>query len=200
MKRGIITLQKQHELYAGKSRKLSPAQLAALIAGAQRLHQPDIDALCCAFRPLICKLAHRSYVVSVLGEDSENIAWEVFLKFILKYRGRDYAHLPGLIRAHIHYELMAAAAGCAAGRRQSAPDYDTLCSALADEDHLARTELRCLLRQAMGILTRRQRFVLSSHYLYGVTLAECGKLLGKSAQSVSRIKLRALSRLRDFLN
>lgn len=145
------------------------------------------------------KMARRSYVVSVLGEDSENIAWEVFLKFILKYRGRDYAHLPGLIRAHLHYELMAAAAGYAADGRRSAPDYDAIRQSLAAEDYLERTELRCLLKQAMKILTRRQRFVLASHYLEGVTLAECSEILGRSAQSISRIKLRALSRLRDHL-
>ena len=90
---------------AGK-KHFAPAELKMLVLAAQAHDQAAIDTLCEAFRPLIMKEAHISYVQNKLGEDAENTAWEIFLGFILGYQGKKYRLLPGLIQAHLHYGLL----------------------------------------------------------------------------------------------
>ena len=81
-------------------------ELKNLVKAAQCFDQRAIDRLCEAFRPLIIKEAHRSYVFGNLGNDSENISWELFLEFIQSYQGNSYRLLPGLIQKHLYYNLL----------------------------------------------------------------------------------------------
>lgn len=56
------------------------------------------------------------------------------------------------------------------------------------------------IHRAHGRLSRQQRAVISLHYQYGYTLAECAVLMECSAGAVSTHLSRALSRLRKELS
>ncbi|MGM9582989.1 MAG: hypothetical protein ACI3WU_04655 [Phascolarctobacterium sp.] len=81
-------------------------ELKNLVKAAQCFDQRAIDRLCEAFRPLIIREAHRSYVVGNLGTDAENTAWELFLEFIQRYQGNNFRLLPGLMQKHLYFELL----------------------------------------------------------------------------------------------
>lgn len=77
-----------------------------LVHSAQKGDREAINVLCTAFKPLIYKEAYRYEVREALGEDAVNTAWLIFLEQIMKYDGRDFGHLPGLLQYHIHYGLL----------------------------------------------------------------------------------------------
>ena len=77
-----------------------------LVHSAQKGDREAINVLCTAFKPLIYKEAYRYEVREALGEDAVNTAWLIFLEQIKKYDGRDFGHLPGLLRYHVHYGLL----------------------------------------------------------------------------------------------
>ena len=93
---------------AKNNRKHSnPAKLwKRLVLAAQAGNKLAIKILCKAFKPLIMKEAYRICVLQILGEDAENTAWEIFLEFIQKYKGKNYRQLPGLIQLTLHYVLL----------------------------------------------------------------------------------------------
>lgn len=57
---------------------------------------------------------------------------------------------------------------------------------------------RLFLQEALSKVTPSQRVVLVYFYIYGYTIAEIGKMLGVSRQSVNGLRLRALYRLRNI--
>ena len=59
-----------------------------------------------SYKPVILTESHRSYVIACLGEDAENIAWELFFEFIHGYHGNKFRLLPGLIQKHLYFELL----------------------------------------------------------------------------------------------
>jgi RNA polymerase sigma-70 factor (ECF subfamily) len=71
---------------------------------------------------------------------------------------------------------------------------------LARADHALHSDGRYLdLHRAHGQLSKQQRAVVSLHYQYGYTLADCARLMGCSTGAVSSHLSRALARLRKEL-
>ena len=75
----------------------------------QGVQKGDPDACLLAYnvyKPVIIVESHKPYVIACLGEDAENIAWELFYEFIHGYHGNKFRLLPGLIQKYLHYELL----------------------------------------------------------------------------------------------
>lgn len=84
----------------------SNEQLKELLEATHAGNPLAIAMLCEIFKPLIMKEAYRICILDILGEDAENTAWEIFLEFIQKYKGKNYRQLPGLIQKTLHYVLL----------------------------------------------------------------------------------------------
>jgi RNA polymerase sigma-70 factor (ECF subfamily) len=78
---------------------------------------------------------------------------------------------------------------------------DDLRDELRRADQLLQADGRDIdLHRAHGRLSKQQRAVISLHYRYGYTLADCAQLMGCSAGAVSSHRMRALARLRKELS
>lgn len=53
------------------------------------------------FNPLVLSVAHSYSAYTALQEDAENIAWECFFQFVKDYDGKDYLHVPGLLKKRL---------------------------------------------------------------------------------------------------
>lgn len=155
-----------------------------------------------AFRPLILRESKREAVYNALGEDAVSIGWEIFLRFIRRYNGADYANLPGLIRYHLHYELLHAV------QRQGALwDSEELCSmdegtaaaSVAAEDAIGRFIFDNALARGMERLTEKQRMVLQHIYYEDGNVLQASKLLSCSHVNVIRHHNRACDNIKHFL-
>lgn len=65
-------------------------------------------------------------------------------------------------------------------------------------DLLAEVENRLILQEALALLTPLQRKVVAATVLEGVTEQELAGEMGVTQQAVSRIKERALDKLREY--
>lgn len=155
-----------------------------------------------AFRPLILRESKREAVYNALGEDAVSIGWEIFLRFIRRYNGADYANLPGLIRYHLHYELLHAV------QRQGALwDSEELCSmdegtaaaSVAAEDAIGRFIFNNALARGMERLTEKQRTVLQHIYYEDVGVQAASRIIGCSHGGVQKHRDLALKNIRQFL-
>ena len=112
--------------YSEEKTTFTLTEFKELVHSAQKGDREAINTLCNAFKPLIYKEAYRYEVREALGEDAINTAWLIFLEQIMKYKDRDFGHLPGLLQYHVHYGLLRKIT-----RRKSVKDY---CRLDADDD------------------------------------------------------------------
>ena len=92
--------------YSEEKTTFTLTEFKELVHSAQKGDREAINTLCNAFKPLIYKEAYRYEVREALGEDAVNTAWLIFLEQIMKYKDRDFGHLPGLLQYHVHYGLL----------------------------------------------------------------------------------------------
>lgn len=175
--------------------QLTPQLLKKLICGAKSNIQNDIDALCMYFKPLIYKESRRETVYRVLGEDAVNIAWEIFLRFIYRYNGADFVHLPGLIRCHIHYELLKIMK-----KQGTVWDNEVSADAAAEQlidinDALERRMLTIALRQSLKALPALQRDILYRLYFKNMTLKSVSHLHSFCISNTVKHRCRGLKKL-----
>jgi RNA polymerase sigma-B factor len=77
-------------------------------------------------------------------------------------------------------------------------------TAIRERGHLAPSERhadlivpdRVVLEQALALLAAPERFIVVSHYVFGLTQAEIANHLGLSTRQISRLQHRALTRMR----
>lgn len=62
--------------------RYTPKELKELILAAQAADEKAIESLCETFKPLILKESHYPSIFDILGEDTVNTAWVIFLQFI----------------------------------------------------------------------------------------------------------------------
>lgn len=165
------------------------------------LPQPQTgDRLCEAFRPLIYRECSRESIYRVLGEDAVSIAWEIFLRFIRRYNGCDFINLPGLIRCHVHYELLHQLSRAA---RQSASEVQndgSIAEQLAQaNDELQRLTLRLGIQQAFTALTPLQQAIISASCLQKQPTRLLSKRYNCTCANILKHRRRGLQRLRSAL-
>lgn len=178
--------------------KLDPERLQGLVCGAQNDEQAAIDELCQLFTPLINSEAKRQTVYNAFGEDSVNIAWVIFLSFIKRYNGRDYAHLPGLIQCHLRYELLHSI------EKESSSWNNEVNSeeAMENQSYDAIEEIFTSLsvKEALKTLRPLQYKILEKYYVQQDSHKKIAMRLGYSERHVKRLKLEALRNIRKTLD
>lgn len=80
-------------------------ELEQAVKGAQADDPVAIKRLYDWFQCLIRSIAYRQSIVSVLGEDAENIAWVLFYELIKDYAEPTYAKLPKYIKNNITWRI-----------------------------------------------------------------------------------------------
>lgn len=173
-----------------------PDELKVLIQEVQQNNQEAIDALCKRFELLIYKEARRSNIYNALGEDAVNIAWTIFLGFVLRYNGADFVHLPSLIQYHLYYELE----HCAK-RRGRVWDYEVLdlahheSDANTSYDPLQNLLLNMALEQELKKLTPRQLEILWRYYFAGESHETIAKAMHCATRTVGYQRMLAIKQL-----
>ena len=187
----IIRLNKEKNYY-------TPTQLKNLVQAAQRYEQHAIDKLCEDFKPLIYKEARQANVYAALGEDAINIAWEIFLSFIYKYKGNNFRLLPGLVQKHVHYELLHKIT-----RQQSITDCASLDAdnniEIAAKDDIANWEHSLFITNALTKLTIKQQSIVQEIILQDNSyIAYCNKY--KCSQKTAfKHRAKAIKKLKELL-
>ncbi len=153
-----------------------------------------------AFKPLIYKEARRETVYLTLGEDAISIAWIIFLQFIYRYNGADYVHLPGLIRAHVHYELLRSLKKQSSLLAHETSQDDNITASIpCAEDDINRCCNEIALKQLLAHLTPLQKAVIKKLYLHGLETAQVSKLYKCSQKKTFYTKYAALTKLKKLL-
>lgn len=186
------------EIYKYTPVRLTSDDLERLVKDSQKNNTAATELLCRAYKPLVYQEAGREYIYSILREDAVNIAWEIFLTFIRNYRGRDYKRLPGLIKSHLHYELLHITQKEL--ERSSHLEPEPAEAALpSPKNEISSAELRLLLDNAMCGLTSKQRQIIRSVCIEGRSLREESSRLGCSPQNSHKHLSRGIAKLRRAL-
>lgn len=179
---------------------LTADQLQELICQVQQNSAAATDRLCEAFRPLIYRECSRESIYRVLGEDAVSIAWEIFLRFIRRYNGCDFINLPGLIRCHIHYELLHQLSRAARQSASEVQDDGSIAEQLAQaNDELQRLTLRLGIQQAFTALTPLQQAIISASCLQKQPTRLLSKRYNCTCANILKHRRRGLQRLRSAL-
>lgn len=188
---------------AGKN-SFAPAELKRLVLAAQAHDQAAIDTLCEAFRPLIMKEAHVSYVQNKLGEDAENTAWEIFLEFIMGYDDHAFGMLPGLVKSHLHYALIHRVYRQKSVLAQLFLDetdeegnkiFNPPCYDVQTE----RLELLSELNYVLRILSKKQREIIRATVLGNMDLKAYSQKINLDYSAAFKLRKRALANLKRAL-
>ena len=192
-----------------KSLPEQPERLKTLIAAAQAGDKKALLQLCEAFKPLLQSEARREMFYKSLGRDAEGIAVLTFIELVLKYNGVDFENWPGLARCKVHFALfdaMQKQGKIWENEAQTDTDseagidlLDTGCSAVERLDELARLLLSLELQEALNQLSAEQRRVLTLLFLDGLKPAEAAGRLGCSVRNITKHRLKALAKMRQFL-
>ena len=179
---------------------LTAAELQELISQVQQDSAEATARLCEAFRPLIYREGSRESIYRLLGEDAISIAWEIFLRFIRRYNGSDFINLPGLIRCHVHYELLHEITRLSRRHANEVQDDGSITEQLAQaNDELQRLTLRLGIRQAFTALTPLQQAIISASCLERQPTRLLSRQYGCTCANILKHRRRGLMRLRSAL-
>ena len=165
---------------------------------AQAYEQEAIDKLCEHFKPLVYKEAYRLTVYNALGEDAVNTAWLIFLRFIHRYQGNAYNHLPGLIKYHLHYGLLRQV-------RKQGRSWDNEVASeelmkMQTHEHLEQPLEILAIKQVLSTLPTKQFKILKMYYGQGKNNKQIAEQLSCSISTIKRQKLDALNRIKEKFN
>ena len=125
-----------------------------------------------------------------------NIAWEIFLKFIYKYNGHDYRHLPGLLQCHLRYELLHRVMSQQHSAKEGSLEDDTPSLAHSPMDNVAAS---LALTQEINKLSPKEKLVIKCCYAEELTQEAAAQRLHCSVRSIRRYHNSALNKLRNNL-
>ena len=180
-----------------KPLRYTPSQLADLITAAQHADKQAILSLCIAFTPLILRETHYPRIKDSLKEEAVNTAWEIFLKFIYKYNGNDYRHLPGLLQCHLRYELLHRAMSQQHNAKESSLEEDTLALEHSPMDNVASS---MALKEELAKLSPKEKLVIEYCYGQELTQEAAAQKLHCTVRSIRRYHTSALNKLRQSLS
>ena len=81
--------------------KPTAQELKLAFEGAKSNDASALNNLYQWFNPLVLSVAHSYSAYTALQEDAENIAWECLFQFVRDYDGKDYLHVPGLLKKRL---------------------------------------------------------------------------------------------------
>ena len=168
-----------------------------LVCRAQNDEQAAIDELCQIFKPLIYSEAKRQTVYNVLGEDAVNTAWIIFLNFIKRYKGNNYASLPGMLQCVLYYELLHT-------MKKEICVYDNEFNSeevLENQscDVIEENFNNMVVKEGLRALPPKQWQLLEMYYVQDKNHRQIAKVLGCSERHVKRLKRLAIDNLRSKL-
>nr|WP_320147439.1 sigma-70 family RNA polymerase sigma factor [uncultured Anaeromusa sp.] len=169
-----------------------------LVQEAQGENKDAFGELCRRFTGLVRSRAGQSFVRSI-REDMEGVAWLAFAKAVKDYRSGS-GHFEGYAAQCVTYAVWNAfQKECKCWRRQGASldaeDSQETAASENVEDEVEKKLLKEKLRQALALLSVRQRQVVQGR-LQGQTVQEMAKQLEVSHQAVSRLLARAMEKMR----
>ena len=144
------------------------------------------------------KEALRLTVYNALVEDAVNTAGLIFLRFIHRYKGKAFNHLPGLIKYHLHYGLLRQV-------RKEGRSWDNEVASeelmkMQTHEQLEQPLETIAIKQVLSTLPRKQFKILKMYYGQGKSNKQIAAQLFCSLSTIKRQKLDALKRIKEKLN
>lgn len=166
-----------------------------LVCRAQKDEQAAIDELCQIFKPLVYSEAKRQTIYDVLGEDAINTAWMILLGFIRRYKGNDYAKLPGMIQCVLYYELLHAMKKEIGVLNNEVNSEEVLENQSCDV--IEENFNNMVIKESLRALPPKQWQLLEMYYVQDKNHRQIAKVLGCSERHVKRLKRLAIDNLRN---
>lgn len=127
-----------------------------------------------------------------------NTAWLIFLKFIYRYKGRAYNHLPGLIKYHLRYGLLRQV-----HKQGRSWDNEVATEELMEmqtHEQLEQPLEILAVKQVLSTLPNKQFNILKMYYGQGKSNKQIAQQLSCSISTIKRQKQDALNRIKEKLN
>lgn len=177
----------------------------ALVALAQIGNAPALETLCVRFCGMLYKASRQNYLRTI-EEDAFQAASESFLKAVRDYDFTRGAPFEGYAKRKVYGDLLTFFR--TARRRwdreivpaqtESGEDFFALVE--GDPSPEYAIVMRESLRQAIAVLTAREKKILSLLYLEGRTLKEVAAHVALSVKGVFSARTRILKKLRDAID
>ena len=179
----------------------SELELAELVRRAQGFDQAAIDELYNRFRGMIILKIKSDCIKDVLGEDAENIAWEIFYTAVQKMDISRRKNIAGYLKKYVDCELTRRInAETRPWEVSSINEYEEEGYQIADKNCSIESYLEdSILRDNVAHLSKDTRTLLRKYYYEGYPLEDCAKLIGRSYSATANLKQRALDKLRNVV-
>lgn len=127
-----------------------------------------------------------------------NTAWLIFLRFIRRYKGRAYNHLPGLIKYHLRYGLLRQV-------RKQGRSWDNEVSSeelmkMQTHEQFEQPLEALAVKQVLSTLPSKQFKILKMYYGQRMSNKQIAEQFSCSISTIKRQKLDALNRIKEKLN
>lgn len=182
-----------------KEYPFTPEELEMAVKNAQAGNRVALEQLYHWFKPLIMKAAHSYSIYTVLDEDAENIAWQIFYEFVYKYDDNKYRYLPGLFRKVVRYRLLDAAKARANYDPNVALDEFTVMNAMGlENDYWDNMVSNINLLMALHHITQFQQTIIKLIYFEECSSVRTAKILHKSYEKIRYHHKTALCLLKQY--
>lgn len=173
-------------------------ELKELVRKAQEYNQAAIDELYNRFKGMIINEIKVGYVKDALGEDAENIAWEIFYNAVQEVDVDETRCIPFILKRRVHSRLINEV------KQLAAPWlFDSLDQLKEDKNEI--TDGKSSLETAFEVsnfgenirkLSKDGQTLMKMLYVDGYSLEECSHRLGRTYNKTSRLKQKCLTRLK----
>ena len=182
---------------------LTAVDLDELVPAAKSGDSIAITLLCERFKPLVFILCHRQTLFNVLGEDSENTIWVLFLEALSNFDSTRYDSFPGFARKHLISRIMNLLKHN--GYRfhnEQLTSLDSDCEAMQvpSTDDLSPVLDNIALKQELKLLPRNQSYVLEQFYCQHKSLEEISFSMNIAPRTVRHHRQAGLRNLRSRLH
>ncbi|BEU86666.1 RNA polymerase sporulation sigma factor SigH [Selenomonas sp. TAMA-11512] len=176
----------------------------ALVALAQLGNKPALETLCVRFCALLHKASRQNYL-RTMEEDAYQTVSESFLKAVRDYDFSRGTPFEGYVKRKVYGDLLTWFRSVrrrwdrevTPSATESGEDFFDLVEGDASPE--ASVVLRESLRQAIAVLTERERRILQLLYVEGRTLKEVSAAVALSVKGVFSARTRILKKLRNVM-
>ena len=181
--------------------EISELELKELVRRAQGFEQAAIDELYNRFRGMILSLINKESIRDAIGEDAENIAWEIFYDVIPKVNIHHGARIAGYLKKYISGELnKKVKAETCPWCVDSINEYEEDGYQVSDKDNNIESYLEnIIIKGNIANVSKDTRTVLKKFYYEGYSLEDCAKAIGRSYTATYKLKQKGLDKLRKVI-
>lgn len=176
-----------------------PTELKNLIRQAQAYNQAAIDELYNRFRGMVINAVNRSEVRQKLGEDAENVAWEVFYATVHSMDVERVQSVEGFLKASLYNGISQRLKKRSVVTVPFDPQDEKEQNLLVDEDVYETLLYSYAFASYLRDLPEQELKLMKLLYVDGLNLVEASKVLGKGYKATAKLKYKCLKELKNYI-